>query len=249
MLKGFWKSATITILFILAQLLVLVAPAPALAERPTPDLATLPASDVTVVSAEQIRELGDLAIRSEQYLQVAPDGTLGLQIDDPSALNVDQEFLDAYQAGLDAVNELVRAGDLTINADLTVVWNKELPADKAVTPKTPLDAQPDWAAYPYSTGVMLYFNYNEAGLIPSHGLSYASTIGAYLHRSYTVPHYTYLFTYNYNYSAFQYNRYSYGTYFYTPWNHYRSPYYYKSIYFYRYNYYGRGYWATSRVYY
>lgn len=247
MLKGLWNS--VTILFVLAQLLVLATPVPALAAEPAPDVAALPASDVTVVSQEQATALVEIAVRSEQYLQVAPDGTLSLKIDEPAALGVDQEFVDAYQAGLDELNELVRAGDLTINDDLSVVWHKDLPADDAATPKTPADAQPDWAAYPSSGGVMLYFNYYEAGRIPSHGLTYASTIGAYLGRSYTVPHYTYLFTRRYNHNAFSYHRYQYGTYFYTPWYHYRSPYYYKSIYFYRYSYYGRGYWATSRVYY
>lgn len=247
MLKNLLKP--VTILFVLAQLLVLVAPVPALAEAPTPDVASLPASDVTVVPAEQMSALAEIAVKSEQYLQVTPDGTLALKVDDPTALGTDQNFLDAYKAGLDELNDLVRAGDLTIKDDLSVVWNKELPAADGADPKAPADAQPDWAAYPYNSGVMIYFNYGEAGRIPSHGLSYATTLGAYLQRSYTVPHFTYLLTYTYNYYTWRYHRYNYGTYFYTPWYHYSSPYYYKTIYFYHYNYYRGGYWVTSRVYY
>ena len=84
----------VSILFILAQLLVFAVPA--LAQAPVPDIAGLPASDVTVVSQEQASRLAEIALRSEQFLQVAPDGTLTLNASDAAALNVDEAFLEAY---------------------------------------------------------------------------------------------------------------------------------------------------------
>lgn len=246
MLKGLLKP--VMILFVLAQVLVLVAPVPALAEQPVPN-AKPPAPDATVVSVEQTSALAEIALQSEQYLQVKPDGTLTLKVDDPATLGVDQEFLDAYKAGLEELNELVRAGELTIKDDLSVVWTKELPEDEAADEKAPADVEPDWGAYPYSTGVTIYFNHSEAGRFRHHGLSYATTIGAYLRRPHTVRHYTYLFTRRFNHRVFGHHRYNYGTYFYTPWSHYRGRYYYKNIYFYRYYRYGGGYWVSSRVYY
>ncbi len=237
----------VTILFVLAQLLVLAVPA--LAQAPTPDLASLPAADVTIVTEEQSTRLAEIALQSEQFLQVAPDGTVTLNVDDAATLNVDQAFLEAYKAGLEELNELVRAGDLTINPDLTVVWNNELPADVIANPKAPADAQPDWAGYSYPSGALIYFNYPEVGRLPTHGLSFATTLGAHFRRSRTVPHFTHLFTRRFNHRVFRYHHYRLGTYFFTPWDHYHYPYSYKNIYFYRYSNYGRGYWVTSRVYY
>lgn len=247
MLNGISKKSA-AILFVLAQLLVLVAPVPALAADPTSG-AQPPVPDVVEVTAEETSALGEIALNSEQYLQVEADGTLVLNLADPAMLGVDQAFLDAYKAGLEEVNALVRAGELTIKNDLSVAWAKELPANEAApTPKEPAGVQPDWAAYPYQSGVTLYFNYREAGRIPGHGLSYASTIGAHLRRPYTVPHYTYLFTRSYNHRVFRHHHYNYGTYVHTPWYHYRSRYHYKTIYFYRY-YRGGGRWVSNYVYY
>lgn len=246
MLKGLSKS--LTILFILAQLLVLAAPVPALAEEPAP-AAPPQATAVTAVSAEQTSALAEIAVKSEQYLQTKADGTLTLNVDDPALLGVDEEFLKAYKAGLEELNGLIRSGELTVKDDLSVAWNKELPANEAApTPKKPSAVEPDWGAYPYSRGVTLYFNRHEVSRIPRHGLSYATTIGAHLRRPYTVSHYTYLFTRSYNHRVFRNHYYNYGTYFYTPWYHYSNRYSYKSIYFYRY--YGhRGRWVPSYVYY
>lgn len=250
MLNGISKKSA-AILFVLAQLLVLVPAVPALAEGPAPDVKP-PVADVTTVSAEQMSELAEIAVQSEEYLRVQADGTLTLQINDPAVLGVDQKFLEAYKAGLEELNTLIRAGELTVNPDLSVRWNNELPKDGLVAePAVPESAQPNWGAYPYDSGVTVYFTYNEAGRIYSHGPSYATTLGAYLERPYTVPHFNYLFTYDYNYPYFQRHRYNYGTYFYTPWRYHESPYGYKDLYFYHYydDSYQRGRWIRTRGYY
>lgn len=240
------KLTLVTILFVLAQLLVFVTPTPALAEEPKPDLKP-PVADATVLSAEQTDALAEIALQSEQYLEVGADGTLSLKVNDPAVLGVDQAFLDSYKAGLDELNKLVRAGELVIHDDLSVEWTNEVPADDAAV-KGAVEAEPNWGAYPYQSGVTIHFNRHELRRLRRHGTSFATTIGGHLNRSHVTPHLTHLFTRSRNHNVFQRHRYSYGSYFYTPWQNYRSRYHYKNIYFYR-QHGGHNYWYRTRAYY
>lgn len=219
----------------------------------TPNLQP-PARGVTELPAERMSQLADLAVQSEQYLQVRDDGTLALQLDDPAALGVDQAFLDAYKAGLKELNTLVNEGALVINKDLTVEWTKPLPEDKGATSEAPDEvpadaAEPQWGAYPYRRGVTLHFNRREVGRFGTNATSFATTVGAHLDRPHTVPHFTHQFSHDFNRRVFRGNLHDYGTYYYTPWSHYRRGHSYKNVYFYRQDRFGRSYWARDRLYY
>lgn len=232
------------------------------------------------IEADKMQELSAFAKRSEAYLTKRADGTLDFRATDAAALGVSDQFLADYKAALEAINVEIRAGRFQEQADGTLKVNVDAgaaPAQAAPAVRLPAGAQLvdnpsadqlaaarpaiaaagiddglDWSVCNCNNSFYVNWSYNDNYYYrySPYYYTWPAAMSAHVGYPYIAPRLTYLFSYSHNHYYFTQCTYSYGTYWYIPWNYlcYGCNYGYHPVYFYSryvYIYYGRYYYFYS----
>jgi hypothetical protein len=240
------RTRWIIILLLVAQLLML-AVAPAVAGGDAPAGAYEPES--VTLDSETVHEIAVLGEQMQGYLALNKDGALSLGEIDTVGLDVSDQYLENYKAGLEYINAAIRQGLFTVDDNFQVSWPEDAGATANMV--VPDATAPDWSSVPTSYGLYVNFSYRDVRYyLPRYGLSTALSLAAYAGRPWIVTPYTYHFTYYRVYGY--YYQYAYqccGVWSYVPWSYlgyyygYYYPTYHYIYYWYPYGHYWYYYWC------
>ncbi len=193
----------------------------------------------SVIDAATYREVAALTERITPYLIVGEDGLVRLADVTAAELGVTEKFLADFRLALDNSNQAITAGNIVVNADLTVSTNdtkfSAVPIGKggndvALQGALPAEPAPEWGAWQYPQGAIFYNTYPDWNYYRNAYYGLCNTMAAYL--GYPWMSQSLLYFYGYNQSYF--NRYCYnnsGIYFYMPYSYCAGGLGYKPAYF------------------
>jgi hypothetical protein len=200
----------------------------------------------SLIDAEGFEKVKDLTERISPHLEVGPDGLVSLGDVSASELGVSEKFLADFRSALEYSNRAIAAGDIKVNADLSVELSERsftrapkggdfgypVTGDQAgIAAAAPPEGEvPQWGAWHYPDGAIFYNTYPDWTYYRNAYFGLCNTMAAYL----GYPWISNSLVYFYGYNQFYFGRYCYnpaGVYWYMPYNYCHGGLGYKPAYF------------------
>jgi hypothetical protein len=205
----------------------------------------------SLLDAEAMAEVREITDRITPYLEVGPDGLVRLRDVTAAEIGVSEKFLEDFRASLEYSNGAIAAGDIKVNADMTVETTSQtfaarggatrlagadlgtlgLPAGEAgLQAAAPSEPVPQWGAWNYPDGAIFYNSYPDWHYYRNAYWGLCNSMAAYL----GYPWMSGSLAYFYGYNQFYLSRYCYnpaGMYWYMPYNYCGGTLGYKPAYF------------------